>query len=246
MANAKNSIKSSSTSTSTDGLENEKSTSEYKRKGDSIDTHSPPQKKRNIIFERELTPDRKPSTSEHNGNIGGLTANPKLVISVKSPEHLLSPEALVKYNTPEKKLERFIDKIKISPKKILFNDSTGECNSKKVDSLLSKVDEMIQNKEHRKKTPKKQTPKKNHYTTNENFHTSLTETTPSKTKKTPKKLFDKSPNNVNEFNVQIIESFVKITPSKSQKSDPNVEFVGSSEKKQSSILKYISPTASAR
>lgn len=169
---------------------------------------------------------------------------------VKSPEHLLTPEALVVYNTPKKKLERFIDKIKTPSRKIFNEDlgSTDKSNNKNIDTLLSKVDEMIPNKKHRKMTPNKQTPKKNlHTTTNENNQINVTESTPSKTKKTPKKLFNKSPN-VNEFNVQIIESFVKITPSKSQKNRPDVdvEFVRSSEKKQSSILKYISPTSSAR
>ncbi|KAJ8949315.1 hypothetical protein NQ318_006740 [Aromia moschata] len=70
--------------------------------------------------------------------------------------------------------------------------------------------------------------------------------TPSKQKRTPKKLFERSPNNLNEFNVQILNSFIKITPSKNNKVDPDVEFVKSSEKKQSSILKYLSPDVSAK
>ncbi|XP_060534647.1 DNA replication ATP-dependent helicase/nuclease DNA2 isoform X2 [Cylas formicarius] len=40
-------------------------------------------------------------------------------------------------------------------------------------------------------------------------------------KKTPKKLFERSPSNLNEFNVEIIKNFVKVTPSKSNAGDIN-------------------------
>ncbi|XP_018569495.1 DNA replication ATP-dependent helicase/nuclease DNA2 [Anoplophora glabripennis] len=232
-------------STSTEDLKDcRKSAVVTKRKGDDINTLSPPQKKKNIIFERELTPDRKPSISEQDKNAKPIASSYNSVISVKSPEQLLSAEALIEYYTPEKKFERFMDKIKSPAKKMLFNEDTIE-KSKENHTLVSKVDEIIENKVNRKSTPKKRTPKESNNSANAN-QSNLTGKTPIKTKKTPKKLFDKSPNNVNEFNVQIIESFVKITPSKSQKNDPEVEFVSCSEKKQSSILKYISPTASAK
>lgn len=74
--------------------------------------------------------------------------------------------------------------------------------------------------------------------------------TPNKRISTPikitptKKLFSKSPKHLENFNVQVIENFVKITPSKLNKKlgSPNVKPNKTPEKIQSSLIPYLSPS----
>nr|XP_023014382.1 DNA replication ATP-dependent helicase/nuclease DNA2-like [Leptinotarsa decemlineata] len=209
-----------------------------------------PAPKKSNIQDMPLSPNAHPSTSENifDGPITPSKQNNQ-VIFVKKPESLLSTEALKEYHTPEKQRERFLDKIQTpSPRKLLFNDFSDTKQSS--EGLLSKIDELtIQLKKITtpKKTPKKTTPKKEH--NSQSKKEKVTDVTPKKAKKTPKKLFEKSPVNVDSFNIQVIKDFVKITPSKSSvKSSTNetddVIIVKSSEKTQSSILKYVSPVAS--
>lgn len=70
---------------------------------------------------------------------------------------------------------------------------------------------------------------------------------PSK-KSTPKKLFDRSPKHLESFNVQAIDDFVKITPSKSNKKVvcSTRVFDITPEKMQSSLLRYLSPSPSPK
>lgn len=72
--------------------------------------------------------------------------------------------------------------------------------------------------------------------------------TPKKTRKikSPQKQHSKSPK-LNEFNVEVIRNFVKITPSKSSVKSSPIPIVTvrtNSQKKQISILKYVSPSTS--
>lgn len=94
----------------------------------------------------------------------------------------------------------------------------------------------------KQKTPsKKQTPVKS---PNYNKKSSKSrENTLYRKQRTPVKLFLKSPK-VNEFDVQVLENFVKITPSKSNKKAFSSPSRKSSEKKQNLISIYISPTTS--
>lgn len=68
-------------------------------------------------------------------------------------------------------------------------------------------------------------------------------TTPNKITPT-KKLFDKSPKRLEDFNVQVLENFVKITPSKSNKKldSTNSKTNQTPEKIQSSLVPYLSPS----
>lgn len=68
-------------------------------------------------------------------------------------------------------------------------------------------------------------------------------TTPNKITPT-KKLFDKSPKRLEDFNVQVIENFVKITPSKSNKKldSTDARTNKTPEKIQSSLIPYLSPS----
>lgn len=60
-------------------------------------------------------------------------------------------------------------------------------------------------------------------------------------KHTPKKLFEKSPKNINEFNVEVLKSFVKVTPIKSSPSS-SLEVQKENEKTPVKVLnKSISP-----
>lgn len=148
-------------------------------------------------------------------------------VTVKSPENLLSLEALKLYRTPEKHAENFLVRLRSpTPKKLCFGVDKPSDHS-----LLSKIDEISNT---RISSPKKTTPIK---------LSRRGEITPSKARTS--KLFQKSPNDLETFKVHVIDDFVKITPSKSNsKSCDDVIFVRSSEKKQSSILSYMSPSAS--
>ncbi|KAJ8924803.1 hypothetical protein NQ315_000957 [Exocentrus adspersus] len=214
------------------GIQSIKSVS-AKRKADN-NKLSPPQKRTNTTRSqpREVTPERpRPNINKEPGCSSGSSSGKSPVISIKSPEQLLSPKALLAYYTPEKKLERYMDKIGTpTPKKRLFADDEED------DELLSQV---IGSRHGRSRSRSK--------AVKEIAPNNLPEDSPSKTKKTPKKLFGKSPNGVHKYNVQIIENFIKITPVKSQKVEPDVVFVSSSEKKkQSSILRYLSPSPSPK
>lgn len=94
-----------------------------------------------------------------------------------------------------------------------------------------------------KMAPKKQTPVKS--TSFSKKSPKSRENTPIKQKRTPVKLFSKSPK-VNDFNVQVIENFIKITPSKSNKKTISSTPTKSSKKRQNLILNYISPSTSNR
>lgn len=87
------------------------------------------------------------------------------------------------------------------------------------------------------RTPNKSSSKKN-YTDDQ--------ITPSKNRRTPKKLFQKSPKNLHEFNIEVISDFIKITPSKCMQKaeDDECVTINSGEKRQISILKYLSPKQS--
>lgn len=177
-----------------------------------------------------------PSTSEWNGVHS--TQGIQQFISVKSPEKLLTSQALKEYKTPEKQSERVQNRGNTSSsKRILFDERDSSSPLKNIPEVNKGS---VHTGIHKTVTPKKQTtPIKN----------LLEEKTPAKGKKTPKKLFEKSPNNLNNFNVQVIDSFIKLTPSKSsvdKTADNEVIFVKSTEKKQSSILKYMSPSPSPR
>ncbi|CAH1985188.1 unnamed protein product [Acanthoscelides obtectus] len=153
------------------------------------------------------------------------------VIFVKTPEKLLTPEALKRYTTPEKK--SFLEKIRTpTPKRLSFSDkfSSGP------DTLLSKADESSRNNV-KCNIMKNVTPKK--------ANNSPQKTTPNK--RTPKKLFSRSPDNLNSFNVQVIKDFVKITPSKSnQRIEVDAKILSSSEKKQSTMFRYVGTTPSEK
>lgn len=138
-------------------------------------------------------------------------------ISVKTPDKLLTPEALKALNQPQ---------TRVTTPKRLFRDNLV-------------VSPLIANG--KLPTPTKQSPTKSN-----SKKDSVEKTTPNKTKRTPKKLFERSPKNLNEFNVEVISDFVKITPSKSMNKDNDYIIVSSSEKKQVSILKYLSPNKSGR
>ncbi|KAG5878691.1 hypothetical protein JTB14_029759 [Gonioctena quinquepunctata] len=230
-----------------DGREVNKSPSHKKRKVNKSDRDNPPSKKCNISG-KPLSPNCQPSTSEY-GHSRPVTPSQQNIqlIFIRSPESLLSTQALKEYHTPEKQRERFLDKICTpSPRKLTFDDIPNSESSSL--GLLGEIDKMYmkstKNTTPRKTTPKKITPKKE-----QGSSSRATEVTPNKGKRTPKKLFEKSPTNINSFNVQVINDFVKITPSKKNiekmsSSSDDVIFVGSSDKKQGSILKYVSPAAS--
>ncbi|KAI4471143.1 dna2/nam7 helicase family [Holotrichia oblita] len=69
----------------------------------------------------------------------------------------------------------------------------------------------------------------------------ISKKTPNKSK-SPARLFSKSP--IDSFNVEVIQNFVKITPSKSSGKSKMLTPNKSSKKKQHSILEYISPSPS--
>lgn len=64
--------------------------------------------------------------------------------------------------------------------------------------------------------------------------------TPQSNKKSPRKLFEKSPGKIKEFNVQVLEDFVKVSPSTSNK---KIILRGTPIKSpiQGSIRQYMSP-----
>ncbi|KAK9881525.1 hypothetical protein WA026_016406 [Henosepilachna vigintioctopunctata] len=66
------------------------------------------------------------------------------------------------------------------------------------------------------------------------------------TKTTPAKLFQKTPQKVSDFNVEIIQNFLKLTPSKSSLCSDNICSPVSSGQIQTSLLDYISPSTSNR
>ncbi|CAH0547646.1 unnamed protein product [Brassicogethes aeneus] len=207
---------------STSGSKHEiKSPNSRKRKLENRVLNSNKKKVNNDIITIEET-DEKPSTCE-------FPVTPtKQILTVKTPEKLLTPSAYKAYLTPEK-----IPFLK-SPatKKLCFNP-----------------DDFIVTLPKKEKTPNKKTPNKKNNQKNENSPNvgnikKEAEKTPLKGKRTPKKLFEKTPEKLAEFNVEIMEKFVKITPSKSCKKESDVQFVKSSEKKQCSIKQFMSPKMS--
>ncbi|XP_049819386.1 DNA replication ATP-dependent helicase/nuclease DNA2 isoform X2 [Aethina tumida] len=165
--------------------------------GSSKEELGPAKKK---VLTSELSNDIKPSTCEQ------MTPT-KRMLSVKTPEKLLTPSALREYHTPDKNPFKKTPVKSPAAKKLVFNPD---------DYIVKK----------NSPTPTKKSNEK----------------TPLKGKRTPKKLYETSPKNLQDFNVQVIENFVKITPSKSSTKRPEVEVIfKSSEKKQCSILNYMSP-----
>ncbi|CAG9821751.1 unnamed protein product [Phaedon cochleariae] len=221
---------------------NSKKTETKKRKVDEMNGDNPPHKKSNASTKpKPLSPKDQSITEKHQP--GNVTPS-KQMIFIKSPEHLLSPEALRIYHTPEKEQERIQDRIRTpTSKKLLFNNdeqSPSSNGSKNTNPLIfpstSSVMEDVKSPPYKlNRTPKKESVPKS------------PRKTPNKVKRTPKKLFEKSPDNLNKFNVQVIADFIKITPSKSNinpTEDDDVIFVKSTDKIQSSILKFVSPVAS--
>nr|CAH7738094.1 unnamed protein product [Callosobruchus chinensis] len=204
------------------------STAVRKRKVDQANgnENSPPSKRNNIV---KIDSCVVPSISEYESR-----KESNQIIFVKTPDKLLTPQAFKEYTTPEKKC--FLERIRTpTPKKLSFSDIF----TNDTDTLLSKVDDLsnanVISKKMNKGTPTK-------------MKNSPGKGTPNK--RTPKKLFDKSPDNLNGFNVQVIKDFVRITPSKSNKvpevDDEDVVIVSSSEKKQSTLFRYISKTSSEK
>ncbi|XP_030756955.1 DNA replication ATP-dependent helicase/nuclease DNA2 [Sitophilus oryzae] len=136
----------------------------------------------------------KPSTSGINSSESGLM--------LKNIKDLLSTSALKTYNSIEEDLENCPDKEEsnkfdvqaASLSKNIHILSTPEKQIKTVPSTSSK------------KSPNANSSKKNNGEK-------------SSSKKTPKKIFTRSPSNLNEFNVEILKNFVRITPSKKGQSD---------------------------
>nr|CAH7738096.1 unnamed protein product [Callosobruchus chinensis] len=222
------------------------STAVRKRKVDQANgnENSPPSKRNNIVNRSNIGSTPIPSDSTYQSEIDSCVVpsiseyesrkESNQIIFVKTPDKLLTPQAFKEYTTPEKKC--FLERIRTpTPKKLSFSDIF----TNDTDTLLSKVDDLsnanVISKKMNKGTPTK-------------MKNSPGKGTPNK--RTPKKLFDKSPDNLNGFNVQVIKDFVRITPSKSNKvpevDDEDVVIVSSSEKKQSTLFRYISKTSSEK
>ncbi|VEN40835.1 unnamed protein product [Callosobruchus maculatus] len=206
--------------------------------------NSPPSKRNNIANSNIIGSCFVPSSSQYQSETDSCVVpskseyesrkESKQIIFVKTPDKLLSPQALKEYTTPEKKC--FLERIRTpTPKKLSFSDIF----TNDTDTLLSKADELSKTNVICKKM-NNGTPAK--------LKNSPHKGTPNK--RTPKKLFDRSPDNLNGFNVQVIKDFVRITPSKSNKiseaEDEDVVVISSSEKKQSTMLRYMSKTPSEK
>lgn len=146
-----------------------------------------------------------PSTS------GKTPEKQNLFVRVKSPEKLLSPVALKEHRSPERVMERFLDKTRknITPVKLDFHEQkfprTPEQNETNFETTQAKaLSPNLGRRSPTKSSNKKSSGEKNR------------DSTPSKQRKTPKKLFERSPTNLNEFNVQVLRNFVKITPTKKE------------------------------
>ncbi|XP_066245854.1 DNA replication ATP-dependent helicase/nuclease DNA2 [Euwallacea similis] len=56
-------------------------------------------------------------------------------------------------------------------------------------------------------------------TSSSSLRSSGNKSTPEKARRTPKKLFERSPKNLNEFNVEVLRNFIKLTPTKKEISE---------------------------
>lgn len=170
--------------------------------------------------------------------------------SEKAEDDIIPPTPLTNENNPKTRILDAITNVDLTSKRKIINSdnkdliSTSIVNSpprKKFNSGCENIaipsSSTSNIKSINKKSPMRsrpKTPKKL------NIHINSPRKTPTKTR-SAEKLFEKSP--TNGFNVEILENFVRVTPSKSSvKSKSPASH--SSSKRQLSILNYISPSKS--
>ncbi|XP_066159011.1 DNA replication ATP-dependent helicase/nuclease DNA2 [Euwallacea fornicatus] len=130
------------------------------------------------------------STPSPQPSMNGITINSTIVFSAKM---LPSTSG----GTPLK--NRSLISVK-TPEKLL--------NSKALDQLLSPVQD--------RRDISHSSPVRNTKTASSSWKSSGNKSSPEKARRTPKKLFERSPKNLNEFNVEVLKNFVTLTPTKKE------------------------------